>query len=291
MSLERMAKRAKQARTRRAKQKARLDTLKQNATAVGATEELKREYSIARKKRRMLLDYDKQRIAKRREKLKTDFAGGLSAALEKAEKIKKAKQLYYRESKIKGKEKDWKAAQRSRKKFDMIKSKIEREGKDINSRCMNFRRSKMTPLGAAVRYCDLGAVKYLLDRKASPTLRCTATLITTPLSDAAWKGKTKILQLLLERSAVPDGGITRGALHGAIHNKMFCPIKIMLSQGCQVNEDYLGQTPLAAALTCGKRQSGDSRLVHMLLSAKADIMKETIMSHSPFFSRSDNKSF
>ena len=131
MSLERMAKRAKQARTRRAKQKARLDTLKQNATAVGATEELKREYSIARKKRRMLLDYDKQRIAKRREKLKTDFAGGLSTALEKAEKIKKAKQLYYRESKIKGKENDWKAAQRSRKKFDMIKSKIEREGRTL----------------------------------------------------------------------------------------------------------------------------------------------------------------
>ena len=165
----------------------------------------------------------------------------------------------------------------------MIKSKIELEGNDINSRCMHFRRSKMTPLGAAVRYCDLAAVKYLLDRKASPKLRCTATLTTTPLSDAAWKGKSKIVELLLERSAMPYGGITSGALHGAIHNQMFNPKKIMLTQGCQVNEEYLGQTPLAATLTCGKRKSGDVRLVQMLLSAKADIMKETIMSHSPFF--------
>ena len=50
-----------------------------------------------------------------------------------------------------------------------------------------------------------------------------------------------------------------------------------------MNEYYLDQTPLGAALTCGKNNSGDVRLVHRLLSAKADILKETKMSHSPFF--------
>ena len=283
MSREWKAKRAKQARTRRAKQKASLVFLKQKASRIGATKEVKTEYLISLKKRRAVLDYDKQRIAKRRSKLKTDIAEGICTAVEKAEKLKKTTRLYYTKSKVQGKEKNWKAAQRARKLFDMIKSKIESEGKDINSRCMHLRRSKMTPLAAAVKYCNPEAVSYLLERKASPARRCTSTLTTTPLYDAAWKGKSKIAQLLLEKSGLPDGGITHGALHGAIQNKMFHTIKIMLNQGCRVNEHYLEQTPLGAALTCGKRKSGDARLVAMLLAAKADLMKKTLMSHSPFF--------
>ena len=141
----------------------------------------------------------------------------------------------------------------------------------------------MTPLGAAVRYCDLAAVRYLLELKASPTLRCTSTLVTTPLYDAAQLGKCEIAELLLEVSALPEGGFTNGALHGAIHNRMFKVVDILLSQGCQVNEYYLEQTPLGAALTCGKTNSGDVRLVARLLAAKADITKKTLMSRSPFF--------
>ena len=172
MSRDWKAKRARQAKARRAKEKVRLDILMQGATATGASEELKKEYLIACQKRRAVLDYDKHRIATRREKLKAGIAAGNRSDLEKAKKVKKTKQLYYRESKVQGKERNWKAKQRSRNRFDMIKSKIQCEGKDINSRCVNFRRSKMTPLGAAVTYCDPEAVSYLLERKASPTKRC-----------------------------------------------------------------------------------------------------------------------
>jgi len=96
-------------------------------------------------------------------------------------------------------------------------------------------------------------------------------------------GKYEIAKLLLETSALPKGGLTYGVLHGAIHNRMFKIVDILLSQGCQVNEYYLEQTPLGAALTCGKKNSGDVRLVARLLSAKADMTKKTLMSRSPFF--------
>ena len=202
---------------------------------------------------------------------------------QKAKKGKQTKRSYYTETKAQGKQKAWKATQRSRQRFNMIKTKIEIEGKDINSQCMDFRKLKITPLGAAVRYCDLEAVAYLLDRKASPTRRYTSTLVCTPLYDAVWMGKSKIAELLLEHSALPEGGLTKGALHGAIHNRMFKTVDILLKQGCQVDESYLQQTPLGAALTCGKNNSGDARLVRRLLKAKADISKKTIMCHSPFF--------
>ena len=57
---------------------------------------------------------------------------------------------------------------------------------------------------------------------------------------------------------------------------------MMLNHGCDVNETYLGQTPLGAALTCGKGKLGDVRLVRRLLEAKADMMKKTMMCNSPF---------
>merc|ERR1719427_133901 len=140
----------------------------------------------------------------------------------------------------------------------------------------------MTPLGAAVKYCDVDAVKYVLEQKASPTLRYASTRVPTPLYEAAWMGKSKIAHLLLEKSALPEGGLSHGALHGAIQNRMFKTIKMMLNQGCDVNESYLGQTPLGAALTCGTTNSGDVRLVGTLLAAKADIQKKTTMSYWPF---------
>ena len=53
--------------------------------------------------------------------------------------------------------------------------------------------------------------------------------------------------------------------------------------GSDVNECYLEQTALGAALTCGKNNSGDVRLVRSLLVAKADMMKETKMCNNPYF--------
>ena len=283
MSKEWKAKRAEQARARRKKQKKRLKDLEQQANAEGATVDIKAEFSDALEKRELVRKYNKNRMAKSRNKHKRDVAKGNSSALEKADKQKKVRQLLYLKYKSSNKVKLRKALYRSRKRFDIIKSKLEIEDKDINSRFMDFRRSKITPLGAAVRYCDLGAVRYMLENKASPTLRCISTLICTPLYDAAWMGKSQIAELLLEKSALPEDGASGGALHGAIYNKMFKVIRIMLNQGCQVNEYYLDQTPLGAALTCGKKNSGDVRLVRRLLAAKADLMKKTKMSHSPFF--------
>ena len=275
MTKEWKAKRATQAKLRRANQKERLETLKEQASADGATKKLKAEYLAVVYKRNAVLNGTKIRTAKHRRKLKTDK--------QKAKKGKLTKRSYYTETKAQGKQKAWKATQRSRQRFNMIKTKIKIKGKDINTQCVNFRKLKITPLGAAVRYCDLEAVGYLLDLKASPTLRYTSTLVCTPLYDAAWMGKSKIAELLLEHSALPEGGLTKGALHGAIHNRMFKTVQILLKKGCQVNESYLHQTPLGAALTCGKNNLGDVRLVRRLLVAKADISKKTLMYHSPFF--------
>ena len=283
MSKEWKAKRAQQTTVSREKEKERLKILEQRATAESASAAVKTEFCNALEKQNLIRNNNKMCMVKSRNKLKKDLSKGIPSALEKVEKTKKVRQILYSKYKSQDKVRIRKAIYRSRKRFEMIKRKIEGERIDINSRCINFRRSKMTPLGAAVRYCDLDAVKYILDRKASPTLRCISTLICTPLYDASWFGKPKVAQLLLEKSALPDGGATNGALHGAIFNRMFKTIRVMLSCECQVNEYYLQQTPLGAALTCGKRNMGDVRLVRILLSAKADIMKETKTCHSPFF--------
>ena len=274
MSEEWRAKRAKQAKIRRAKQKKRLEILKQQANADRASLELKNEYLVALKKRKVVLDGNKERVKKQRDKLKNNP--------QRADKAKKKWQLYYRKRLVEGKEKTWKATQRSRNRLKMIKKELESDRDAVNSQCMKFKRCKMTPLGAAIKYCDLDAVKYVLEQKASPTQRYSSTRTPTPLYEAAWMGKSKIAHLLIEKNAILEGGLTHGALHGAIQNRMFQTIKMMLDHGCDVNETYLGQTPLGAALTCGKSKLGDVRLVRRLLEAKADMMKKTIMCDSPF---------
>ena len=96
------AKRAKQARRRRANKKKRLEILKEEASGASATTKNKTEFLRALEKERSVLDYDKQRIAKRRIKLKNDIAAGIASALEKAEKTKKRKHIFYIESKAHG---------------------------------------------------------------------------------------------------------------------------------------------------------------------------------------------
>ena len=280
MSKEFKTKRATQARLRRQKQKSGLKLLEQQANAEGATAEVKAELFAALQKRKSVLDFDKERIAKRRKEFKIDLAKKVPTALEKAKKTKKARGLLYSKYKSQDIVRLRKSKYRSRKRFELIRTKVDTERKGIDSRCMDFQGAKITPLGAAVRYCDLDAVRYVIEKKASLTRRSISTLICTPLYDATWMGKTKIAQLLLEKSALPDGGESGGALHGAIHNKMFKTIKIMLDRGCQVNEYHREQTPLGAALTCGKLKSGDVRLVNTLLAAKADPMKKTKMCYS-----------
>jgi len=283
MFKERKSKRAQQAIARRQKKKKRLKTLEQRANSTGTPAEVIAEFSDALKKRNLARDYNRERMRKSRKTIKDELVKGNHIALKKTEKTKKVKQILYSKYKSQDRVRTRKATYRARKRFHMIKTKIESEQIGINSRCVDFSKSKITPLGAAVRYCDVDAVRYILEKKASPTLRCISTRICTPLYDAAWSCKSEVAQLLLENSALPEGGKTLGALHGAIYNGMFKTIRIMLNRGCQVNEYFLDQTPLGAALTCGKSKSGDVRLVRTLLSAKAHIMKETKMCDSPFF--------
>ena len=72
MSEEWRAKRAKQAKIRRAKQKKRLEILKQQANADDASPELKNEYVVALKKRKLVFDGNKKRVKKQRDELQNN---------------------------------------------------------------------------------------------------------------------------------------------------------------------------------------------------------------------------
>lgn len=81
---------------------------------------------------------------------------------------------------------------------------------------------------------------------------------------------------MLDHGAIGDGGYTFGALHGAIHKKLFPAIKKLIICKCNVNETYYGGTPLRAALTCGRSDSGDVRIVKLLLKAKSRVDIQTV---------------
>ena len=186
MLKEMKSKRAQQAVERRQMKKKRLKTLEQRANSTGASAAVITEFSDALKKRNLARDYNRERMRKSRKKIKDELAKGNPIAHKKTEKTKKVKQILYSKYKSQDKVRTRKAKYRARKRFQMIKTKIENEQKCINSRCIDFSRAKITPLGAAVRYCDLDAVRYVLERKASPTLRCISTRICTPLYYAVW---------------------------------------------------------------------------------------------------------
>ena len=115
-------------------------------------------------------------------------------------------------------------------------------------------------------------MRYLLEKKASPTHHCTKAPLS-PLNDAAWLGDSKAISLLLDYGALRREKTGGGALHIAVHKKMFSSVKLLLERDCQVNELYFKKTALTAALSCGK--TGDVRLVRMLLCAKADVRQAT----------------
>ena len=111
-------------------------------------------------------------------------------------------------------------------------------------------------------------LRWLLDKKASPTHYCTKAR-ATPLNEAALLGDSIAITLLLDYGALRREKKGRGALHIAVHKKMFSSVKLLLERGCKVNELYFKKTPLTAALSCGK--TGDVRLVQILLRGKADV--------------------
>jgi ankyrin repeat protein len=137
-------------------------------------------------------------------------------------------------------------------------------------------------LAVAIKLGDLKAVRYLLKKKASPTLRCMQSMIWRPLDLAAWDNKPDVVQILLESGGLRANGKSCGGLHGAIEHKMFKTIRKFIIKGCHVNEKYFDVTPLGASLTCGKSGSGDARVVKLVLDAKADVLALTKMCSSHY---------
>ena len=271
-------KRAEQARNRRAKKKQQLAMLRREAFKTGASLDLKNRYLASVEKRNCLLEYDKKRAAASRNKLKNEVARAIPSAIKKASEQKKAKRKYNSRNKTQMKMRNFKAVRRAEKKFSFIKGMIEREGKDVNKPWVPYKRALLTPLGAAVKSGDLAAVSYLLEKKASLSRKCNDNLAKMPLYEAAWCGKPKIMNHLLNFG--DHSGLSFGALHGAIHQKMFSSVNIFLQKGCDVNEYFCNTTPLGVALTCGKANSGDVRLVKRLIAARADITNLVKLSKS-----------
>ena len=102
-------------------------------------------------------------------------------------------------------------------------------------------------------------------------------MIYRPLALAAWENKPEVVQILLESGGVDENGVSYGGFHGAIKHRMLKAVRRFLRKECDLNEYYLNVTPLGASLTCGKNKSGDARLVKLLLTAKADVLKLTKM--------------
>ena len=86
-------------------------------------------------------------------------------------------------------------------------------------------------------------------------------------------GDSMAISILHDYGALGRENEGRGALHIAVHKKMFSSVKLLLERGCLVNELYFNKTPLNAALSYGK--PGDVRLVLILIRSKADVKKAT----------------
>ena len=139
-----------------------------------------------------------------------------------------------------------------------------------------------TPLGVAIKLGHLEAVRWLLGKNASPSQRCTRTLIVKPLDLAAEDNKPEIVEILLENEDFSIGSKSCGGLHFAIHNRKFKVVMSFIEKGFDLNEYYMDNTPLGSSLKCGKTKSGDVRLVKRLLDANADVLKKSKLSPTTY---------
>ena len=99
------ATKALQARKRRARNKEKLQILKELSIREGATAKIKTTYREAKKLRKRFLGKERIRIQKYRNELKERVANKDKFALEKTERIKKKKQIQYITNKELGKRK------------------------------------------------------------------------------------------------------------------------------------------------------------------------------------------
>ena len=268
------AKKAVQARKRRARQRNHFDVLRQLAGAPNATSSEQIEYQLAVERRTKYLKRARETSESQRKKLKTDIEKGVASALVKARRHKEAKKTSDLRRRNEGRISTLKAQQRAAVKVKFIKDNL-RKQKSINGQWVPWRKGQWTPLGVAIKLGDLHAVRWLLENDASPSKRCTRTLNLRPLYLAAEDNRPEIVKILLESLDLREDGKSYGALHWAVNNKMFKVVGSFIDKGYDINEYYLDQTPLGASVTCGKTSSGDARLVKRLLDASADVLKST----------------
>ena len=132
MSISQNAKRAAQARRRRAKIKKNLEILGKQASFPGAASSIVIEYNAAFEKRSKLLKYDRDRAAMRRKQLQKKVANRSILALQKKKRLKEAKCFSYINQKKNGQAKALKAKQRAAAKFQFIKDGLKKR-KGINN--------------------------------------------------------------------------------------------------------------------------------------------------------------
>ena len=131
MSISQNAKRAAQARRRRAKIKKNLEILGKQASFPGAASSIVIEYNAAFEKRSKLLKYE-DRAAMRRKQLQKKVANRSILALQKKKRLKEAKCFSYINQKKNGQAKALKAKQRAAAKFQFIKDGLKKR-KGINN--------------------------------------------------------------------------------------------------------------------------------------------------------------
>ena len=204
--------------------------------------------------------------------METDIEKGVPSALFKAKQYGEAKKASYLKRRNEGRVRTLKAQQRAALKIKYMKDNL-RQQKSINGYWVPWRKDQWTHLGIPIKLGDSQIVRWLLENNASPSKRCTRSFITEPLCLAAEDNKPEIVKILLENHDLRKGGKSYGALQWAINNLMFDVVKSFIEKGYDLNEYYMDQTPLGASLTCGKRKSGDARLVKRLLNAKADVLQ------------------
>ena len=153
---------------------------------------------------------------------------------------------------------------------------------NINDHWVPWRRGLFTPLGIAIKLGNPEAVRWLLEHNACPTQHCTRSLIVKPLDLAAEEKKPEIVHTLLANDNLLDDSKSYGALYWAVYHQMFKVVKSFIEKKYDLDEYYMDITPLGAALTCGKTNSGDARLVKRLLNANADVLKPSKLSCTTF---------
>ena len=103
--------------------------------------------------------------------MKTDVGKGVPSALIKAKRYEKAKKASYLRRRNEGRVATLKAQQRAALKIKYIKNNL-RAHKDINGWWVPWRKGRWTPLGIAIKLGDLQAIRWLLEKNASPSKRC-----------------------------------------------------------------------------------------------------------------------